>query len=374
MLIGGKSGKKWCVGFPAGSCSVRDSGALAGADKEGLGKYEMGFIGDICFSCNQKRGISKRKKKKVKLLHRQNEHELSILKILMSELTVKKSGQSKPSKMGVRKGEDFSGGLEEQETGHDPSVLDDVFKFIQYGNVNDLDQVANKMVSIFRDVDREDPLSQRVWWTQTHILDKSKAGWKEGFTEAGFAEDGKGTGKYVQDKDRNFIEVSSVLDKSLVEIGTLTYNIKTSVIPSTNTRQIQKFLYRLEGVRCEECNRNTYNLSENICTNPECPGRMIDEYGDSVPSTNIKNQGGKVVRKRATLGVSSRKIMAITDHHPNPEDKVQIKNSFIDQSTGKERKDIQNIIWRITREGVVWVALNETLNRFDQKQRNGLDE
>ena len=409
MLIGGKSGKKWCIGFPEGYCSVREDGSLEKASKKKKAgnfltpeeKYYNGFTptknGDICFSCNLKRGMSKRNSKKMKLLHRQDEHELSMLKILMSELTVKKPRQSKSSKMDG-KGRLIRGSLEDHHTEQDQLFLDDLFKFIQHGNVNDLDQVADYVGSVFRKVESKGPLDERVWWTQTHILDKSKAGWKEGFTETGFDKDGKGTGKYVKDADGNFVEVSSVLGKSLVKIGTSTYNIKTGVIPNTNTGQIQKFLARLEGVRCEGCNKNKWNLSENICKDTECPGRVIDEYGEIVPSTNIKNQGVNVVRKRARLGqkrkefekqtplsegdwrpkldVSSRTIVEITDHHPNAEEAIQIKKEDEEyyKATGKKRKDIQNIIWRITEKGANWVAINETLNRFNQERRKGLDE
>ena len=55
------------------------------------------------------------------------------------------------------------------------------------------------------------------------------------------------------------------------------------------------------------------------------------------------------------------------------ESKISSKNETR-PIVGKISRYIQNIIWRITREGATWVAINETMNRFNQERRKGLDE
>ena len=251
------AGYRQCIGFPVGSCSVMKSGKLDKATKEELAvieelpveqqkdlldktlgkriaRYEAGFMEGLCNSCSEKKGISKRKKKIMKLRQRQDEHELSILKILMSKLTVKKKRTSMSSKTDG-KGRFIRDSLEKHEIEEDRLFLDRLFTIIRNKTkLEDLPVVNDKTRELLREVDWENDM-EKVWWNVTHIYDKSKAGWREGFTESG-----EGEGKYIEDKENLgwFIESPK---GGYIEM--------TRVIPKTNTRQIKKFLARLEGVR-----------------------------------------------------------------------------------------------------------------------------
>ena len=159
-------------------------------------------------------------------------------------------------------------------------------------------------------------LSKNVLWTAAHVFEK----WNEGLDEG--------------DKDKNG-------------------NIRLKKYPETNLAQVKRGLAELEGVRCEQCMKNTYNLSDNFCENNECPGRTRDEYGDMMPSTNMNVERKLVVRKRVKLDSRGKIIGKVMEERPVPD---------ID-NIAKVTKD-GNIVWKINRDGVGAVATYELLCAF----------
>ena len=265
-----KSKNNRCVGFPEGSCN---------ADVEPTILQDSKPSRNLCYSCRYRRGQKIRKKKSRQLQQRQDEHELKILKILMSELSTKGGREAK--------------GLNSMY------FLNGLFDLIK--NETDYKIIGNKVKLLFNNIDLEET-SKKVWWTVSHMDAKAHKGWDEG--------------------------------------GVPTY------FTQTNNTQIPKFLAKLEGVWCEKCRKNYYNLSENICKNPECPGRQLDPRGDMEPSTNEVNRFVCAKRKRARL--KNGEIERITEENPDPLDDIKNNDG--------------NIVWRITLRGATRVAYVEQMN------------
>ena len=322
MKVAKDNGSKRCVGFPEGTCNViLDAEFIEGYSKKQGGparekevrewgiktskwsdetdeEYlirkekqkgnkeidmrgtEIWFRGDMCPECKGKYGQSKRKKKKRKLQQRQDDHELDVLKILMSELTLKESGENQDDNYSFQ----------------DQLVLDQLFRLIQKENMT-LEKIGGESELLFDSADLAG-LEEKIWWTVNHIYKKGKKNW-------------------------NY---------------------------EPNTTQLKKFLAKLEGVWCEKCMENTYNLSENICENNNCYGQdKISGKG----SVNEIIRKKCVTRKRAKLKDGSGIIEDITEEHPNLEDSIK---------TGKG-----NIVWKITSSGVKRVAQNEMFNEIRNK-------
>ena len=137
MRVAKDDRSKRCIGFPEGTCNVildadfiegyskKQSGPARVKEEKGWGvkvekwsdetdedyserkekekgnketdmrETEIWFRKEVmCPGCKEKRGQSIRRTKKRRLQQRQDDHELDVLKILMSELTLKDSGES----------------------------------------------------------------------------------------------------------------------------------------------------------------------------------------------------------------------------------------------------------------------------------------
>ena len=253
----------------------------------------------------------------------------------MSKLIVKEDRHSKTT---VRYKEGKSGkkmmihGEEKKhETKEDKSMLEVILRKVR--NQTDLAKVDFEARSLFEDsgvyvessneeVNRahySEKYTRNVLWTANHVHDK----WNEGLDEG--------------DKDN---------------VG----DIKLKKYPETNIASVKRGLAELEGIRCEQCGKNTYNLSDNFCENNECPGRTQDEYGDMIPSTNMNVERQLVVRKRAKLdrrGVIER----VMQENPVPDIVNITKVVKIDGENG-------HTVWKINRDGVGAVATYELLCAF----------